>query len=79
MSMGTLRKRNTGRTLAEGFATGQRQAVQQRILADLCEDLTRIDIFSPGKIVGLGIVAAGTVVWAALRENDKADAGAIDD
>ena len=68
-----------GRTLTERFAAAERDAVQQRIAAQLFDDLLRIDFASALKIVRLRVVAARAVMRAALRKYRQPKAGAVYD
>ena len=65
--------------LAEGFATAECDAVQQRIFVNLPQDGFQRCQLAPLEIMGAFIMATGTFVRASLGENRKTEPRAIDD
>ena len=65
--------------LLHGIAPGEGQPVQQGIGPHLRHDGIRVHRTAPGKVVGLGIVAARAVVGAALGEHRVTEARPVHD
>jgi hypothetical protein len=59
------------RRLAEGFASTEGDALQQRIIQNSPQYIIRIFHMTSVKIMGLGIVAANAVVGTPLGEDGK--------
>ena len=66
------------RRLQEGLAAGEGDALEQRILGNLREYLPAVHVAAASGIVGLGILAAGTVPQAALGKDREAKARTVD-
>ena len=61
-----------GLALAEGLPARERDAAQQRVLRRLLQHPVRVGVAAAGGVVGLGVVAAGAAVRAALHEAPSA-------
>ena len=74
-----MREGSERRGLAERFAARERHARQQGIAEHVLEDRLRIHLQAAREVVRLGILAARTMVRAALCEDRIADSRPVDD
>ena len=77
--MGELGELETSLRLDERLATAKGQAGLALEFSQFVFDFFKVDKNSAAKIPSLGILATFTMVGAALRPDDGAEAGAIDD
>ena len=74
-----LCNRNQCLRLTKWFAAGEGHTGQQRILSDALQDLLHISNMAACKIMGLRIMAAGTMMGTSLCKDHITDAGTIHD
>ena len=72
-------QRGAGVRLGKGLPARQGEALEHRILLKGGDQAVDLAVVAATRVMGGGVVAAGAAMGAALGEDDKADAGAVDD
>ena len=63
--------------LGQGVASRKSDSVQISGLQDPADQVLDLNLFSPRRVPGLGIVAAGTVMGTALKKDREPHAGSV--